>query len=52
VLVETESEHVKIDTCPKCKGVWLDAGELEQLRLVNKQRGVTGGVLSSLFRRG
>jgi hypothetical protein len=51
-LVETESEHVKIDTCPKCKGVWLDAGELEQLRLVNKQRGVTGGVLSSLFRRG
>lgn len=51
-LVETESEHVKIDTCPKCKGVWLDAGELEQLRLVNRQRGVTGGVLSSLFKRG
>jgi hypothetical protein len=51
-LVETESEHVKIDSCPKCKGVWLDAGELEQLRLVNRQRGVTGGVLGSLFRRG
>lgn len=52
MLVETESEHVKIDSCPKCKGVWLDAGELEQLRLVNRGKGVTGGVLSSLFKRG
>lgn len=51
-LQETESEHVKIDTCPRCKGVWLDAGELEQLRLVNRGRGVTGGVLGSLFKRG
>ena len=51
-LVETESENVKIDTCPKCIGVWLDAGELEQLRLVNRGRGVTGGVLGSLFKRG
>jgi len=51
-LVETESENVKIDSCPACKGVWLDAGELEQLRLVNRGKGVTGGVLSSLFRRG
>ena len=51
-LVETESEMVKIDTCPVCKGVWLDAGELEQLRLVNRERGVTRGVLSSLFHRG
>jgi len=51
-LVETESEHVKIDSCPKCKGVWLDAGELEQLRLVNRGKGVTGGVLGSLFKRG
>ncbi len=51
-LVETESEHVKIDSCPKCKGVWLDAGELEQLSIVNRGKGVTGGVLGSLFRRG
>jgi len=51
-LEETESEHVKIDTCPRCKGVWLDAGELEQLRLVNRGKGVTGGVLGSLFKRG
>ena len=51
-LEETESDNVKVDTCPRCKGVWLDAGELEQLRLVNRGRGVTGGVLGSLFRRG
>ena len=24
-------EEVSIDTCDKCGGVWLDAGELEQL---------------------
>ncbi len=51
-LVEKEADHVKIDACPKCSGVWLDSGELEQLRLVNRERGVTGGVLGSLFRRG
>lgn len=51
-LVEKETDNVKIDACPKCSGVWIDSGELEQLRLVNRQRGVTGGVLGSLFRRG
>ncbi|HWL40512.1 MAG TPA: zf-TFIIB domain-containing protein [Gemmatimonadaceae bacterium] len=51
-LEETEADNVKVDTCPRCKGVWLDAGELDQLRLVNRGRGVTGGVLGSLFRRG
>ncbi len=25
-------ENVQIDRCNKCQGVWLDAGELEQLR--------------------
>lgn len=50
-LAEREVDQVKMDVCPECGGVWLDKGELEQLRLVNKGRGVTGGVLSSLFRR-
>jgi ribosomal protein L31 len=27
-LVETDFEHIKIDVCNKCHGVWLDAGEL------------------------
>lgn len=31
-LTETERHTVTIDTCPKCRGVWLDRGELERLR--------------------
>ena len=51
-LKEQHIENVKIDECPECGGVWLDKGELEQLRRVNQARGVSGGVLSSLFKRG
>jgi Zn-finger nucleic acid-binding protein len=38
--------------CPECGGIWLDKGELEQLRRVNRARGVTTGVLGMLFGRG
>ena len=51
-LVEQETEHVKVDECKQCGGIWLDHGELEQLKRVNRARGVSGGVLSSIFRRG
>jgi uncharacterized protein with PIN domain len=51
-LAEKHAEHVKIDECDDCGGIWLDKGELEQLRRVNKARGVSGGVLGSLFRKG
>ena len=50
-LVEQHAENVKIDECSDCGGIWLDKGELEQLQRVNRSRGVSGGVLSSLFRR-
>lgn len=30
-LVEVAIEDVFIDRCEQCQGVWLDAGELEQL---------------------
>ena len=40
-LKESKFEEVLIDTCDKCGGVWLDSGELEQLR---KKEG--GGWLS------
>lgn len=38
---EVEKHGVNIDTCPKCRGVWLDRGELEKLgeRLVGSARG-------------
>jgi ribosomal protein L37AE/L43A len=50
-LSERHAEHVKIDECAECGGIWLDKGELDQLRRVNNARGVSGGVLGSLFRR-
>jgi ribosomal protein L37AE/L43A len=51
-LKERQIEDVKIDECQECGGVWLDRGELDQLRRVNTARGVSGGVLGSLFKRG
>ena len=30
-LFETEFHHIKLDKCPDCHGVWLDAGELQML---------------------
>ncbi|MCR8642712.1 zf-TFIIB domain-containing protein [Paenibacillus sp. N1-5-1-14] len=29
---EVMKDGVSIDTCPECKGIWLDRGELEKLR--------------------
>ncbi|MFN2637428.1 MAG: zf-TFIIB domain-containing protein [Gemmatimonadaceae bacterium] len=51
-LSEHHTENVKVDECTECGGIWLDHGELEQLRRVNRARGVSGGVLGSIFRRG
>ena len=30
-LVTSESQNVQVDHCPRCRGVWLDRGELEKL---------------------
>ena len=30
-LVMTERQGIEIDYCPKCRGVWLDRGELDKL---------------------
>ena len=30
-LVMSERQGVEIDHCPKCRGVWLDRGELDKL---------------------
>lgn len=30
-LVITDRQGVEIDYCPKCRGVWLDRGELDKL---------------------
>ncbi len=31
-LVEVDREKVKVDVCKDCRGIWLDAGELEALQ--------------------
>jgi hypothetical protein len=31
-LTERELHHVKVDICPECGGMWLDAGELDLVR--------------------
>jgi Zn-finger nucleic acid-binding protein len=31
VLNLTERRGIEIDYCPKCRGVWLDRGELDKL---------------------
>jgi Zn-finger nucleic acid-binding protein len=30
-LVITERQGIEIDYCPKCRGVWLDRGELDKI---------------------
>jgi Zn-finger nucleic acid-binding protein len=30
-LVMSERQGIEIDYCPKCRGVWLDRGELDKL---------------------
>jgi len=42
-LVMTERQGVEIDYCPKCRGVWLDRGELDKIieRSVTNRTGVS-----------
>ena len=36
-LAMTERQGVEIDYCPKCRGVWLDKGELD--KIIEKSQG-------------
>ena len=37
----TERQGVEIDYCPKCRGVWLDRGELD--KIIEASAGRRGG---------
>jgi hypothetical protein len=37
-LIEIDHKHLKIDKCSGCGGVWLDAGELDQIAVDEKGR--------------
>lgn len=41
-LKEVEKFGVQIDTCPRCRGVWLDRGELE--KIMGLAREYTSGI--------
>ena len=30
-LVMTERQGIEVDYCPKCRGIWLDRGELDKI---------------------
>jgi len=42
-LIEIDYKKIKIDKCSSCSGVWLDAGEMEQIAQLEK------GGLDKLF---
>jgi len=35
-LIEIDYKEIKIDKCSSCDGVWLDAGELDAVRKLEK----------------
>lgn len=46
-LEALQQESVELDRCKDCQGIWLDAGELEQL--TERERGL--GIFALLTRR-
>ncbi|MDZ4735371.1 MAG: zf-TFIIB domain-containing protein [Rhodospirillaceae bacterium] len=30
-LIATDRQGIEVDYCPKCRGVWLDRGELDKI---------------------
>ncbi len=37
-LMMSERQGVEIDYCPRCRGVWLDRGELDKLIVRDSER--------------
>lgn len=47
-LQEKDFQHVKVDVCPDCRGMWLDAGEMEMIGRVTDN--AVGGFIRDLFK--
>jgi hypothetical protein len=43
-MAKSASGEIIIDRCPKCNGIWLDAGELETIKQVASDEGMGTGV--------
>ena len=48
-LAATVHHGVSIDVCPHCGGMWLDAGELEQLASHEDRPGLLGRVIADVL---
>jgi uncharacterized protein len=35
-LIEIDYQHIKVDKCSECEGIWLDAGELDTVAKLEK----------------
>jgi ssDNA-binding Zn-finger/Zn-ribbon topoisomerase 1 len=46
-LVEVEFQHIKLDRCTECHGIWLDKGEMEMLEHVDQSN--IRGFVRSMF---
>ena len=44
-LLKEHSNEIVIDRCPECKGVWLDAGEIEAIKQAATSEGVAVGMV-------
>ena len=44
VLVMSERSGIEIDYCPKCRGVWLDRGELDKIIEANSSSAPTQSI--------
>ncbi len=47
-IAEQSIGPVKVDVCPECHGMWLDAGELEMITKVKE--GAIGGFLKDILK--
>lgn len=46
-LILLEFLEIQVDYCPRCEGLWLDAGEVEQL--IERTGGVAANPVTSFF---
>ena len=47
-LAEREFSSIKVDVCPACHGMWLDAGEIDLIG--RTQQSATGTFIRDLFK--
>ncbi len=44
-LLNEHNNEISIDRCPKCKGLWLDAGEIEAIKEAGWSEGMAVGMV-------